>query len=336
MLIENKITKITVTTLQALYSSSLSSTLDGKLLILEGFYFHRNGRLYNKYYYDEIVSKDKQNKITAQITPSLRKQLVEGEYFQYEGFVNKTQGLSKDSTLNVLFTVSKIVKHEEEVQLISKVEYDVFQARYERDIPLITDLLLEKIQSGKKPILDVITGVQSTSKDDYLAQLPDFIYYEIRHHKCSLSSKADLIRLMKSYDFKGSDLVVILRGGGSGLEVFNEIDLCKKALELPVPFITGIGHDADKTLLEKVADRGFSTPTAVGAFLQQTINVYKNRLKSIKAKDDELIQLKKQAENEKLLLSNQITSQKRNLNVIWIVLIALIVIIGALLFKIIA
>jgi hypothetical protein len=326
---------LSVSTLQALYSSSLSSTLDGKLLTLEGFYFHRNGRLYNKYYYDEIVGKDKQNKITAQITPNLRKQLVEGEYYQYEGFVNKTQGLSKDSTLNVLFTISKIVKHDEEVQLISKVEYDIFQARFERDIPLITDLLIDKIQLGQKPILDVITGVQSTSKDDYLAQLPDFIYYEIRHHKCNMSSKTDMIKFMKSYDFRDTDLLVILRGGGSGLEVFNEIDLCKKAIELPVPFITGIGHDADKTLLEKVADRGFSTPTSVGSFLQQTINTYKDRLKSIKAKDDELIQLKKLAENEKLLLTNQITSQKRNLNVIWIVLIALVVIIGTLLFKII-
>jgi hypothetical protein len=324
---------LSVSTLQAIYSSSLSSTLDGKLLIVEGFYFHRNGRLYNKYYYDEIVGKDKQNKITAQITPSIRKQLVKGKCYQYEGFINKTQGLTKDSTLNVLFAVTKVLKHEEEVQLISKVEYDIFQARFDRDIPLITDLLLDKIQSGQKPKIDVITGVQSTSKDDYLAQLPDFVYYEIRHHKCNMSSKSDLIRFMKSHDFKDTDLVVILRGGGSGLEVFNEIDLCKKTIELPIPFITGIGHDADKTLLEKIADRGFSTPTAVGAFLQQTINTHKDRLKSIKTKEDELSQFKKQAESDKLLLSGKINFQRKYLNILLIVLIALIVIIVILVSK---
>ncbi len=49
--------KITVSTLQTLYANSLSSTLDGQLLILEGFYFQKNGKLYGKYYYDDIVSK---------------------------------------------------------------------------------------------------------------------------------------------------------------------------------------------------------------------------------------------------------------------------------------
>ncbi len=99
---------------------------------------------------------------------------------------------------------------------------------------MITDLFLDKIQSGQKLKIDVITGVQSTSKDDYLAQLPDFVYYEIRHYKCNMSSKSDLIRSMKSHDFKDTDLVVILRGGGSGLVVFNERDLCKTTMELPI------------------------------------------------------------------------------------------------------
>jgi len=108
--------------------------------------------------------------------------------------------------------------------------------------------------------------------------------------------------------------------------VFNDIDLCKKALELPIPFITGIGHDADKTLLEKVADRGFSTPTAVGGFLQNIISTYKERIKVIKAKDDEIAIIRKHSDEDKLLLSNQIKSQKRTINAILIILVLFIVI----------
>lgn len=277
---EKKTTNITVTTLQALYANSLSSTLDGQLLNLEGFYFEKNGKLYGKYYYDEIVSKDKRYRITAQLVSSLKKKVEVGKYYQFEGFISKAQSITNDSKLNIFFTVTKVIKHEQKVQLISKVEYDIFQARFERDIPLISDLLLEKIQAGEKPVLDVVTGVQSTSKEDYLSQLPDYLFYEIKHHKCNLSSKTELVAFLETHDFNNTDLLVILRGGGSGLEVFSEIDLCKKALELPVPFITGIGHDADKTLLEKIADRGFSTPTSVGAFLQKTINIHKDRVKS--------------------------------------------------------
>ncbi len=324
---------VSVATLQTLYANSLSSTLDGQLLLLEGFYFQKNGRLYGKYFYDEIVGKDKQHRITTQLTSAIRETIEVGKYYQFEGFLNKAQSISNDSKLNVLFTITKVVKHEKKVQLISKVEYDIIQARFERDFPLIDDILLSKIENGLTPSVDIITGVQSTSKDDYMSQLQDVNSYNIRHHKCNLSSKKDIVEFISSFDFRSTDLLIILRGGGSGLEVFNEIELCKKAIELPIPFITGIGHDADKTLLEKVADRGFSTPTAVGAFLQNVVNTHKNRIQILKSKDEDLERFKKQAENEKLLLSNQIHAQKKSLNVIKTLVFVLILLVCFLAYK---
>ncbi|SFZ90347.1 Exonuclease VII, large subunit [Flaviramulus basaltis] len=311
---------ITVSTLLNLYANSLSSSMDGNLIDVEGFFSDNNNKLYGQYYYDEILSKDKQHKITIQITNDLKTKLTNGKYYNFQGYISRGQSLDNNSRLKVYFKVTKILKYKEEVQLISKVEYDIVQARFERDFPLITDVLADKIQKGQKPILDVITGVQSTSKDDYLGQLPDFNFYEIRHHKCNLSTKDEILNFLNSSGFKDTDLLILLRGGGSGLEVFNEIELCKKAIELPVPFITGIGHDADKTLLQKVADKGFSTPTAVGSFLQGIVNTYNERIKVIKTKDDEISLYKKHLEEEKLNSSNKINTQKKTINVILILL----------------
>jgi exodeoxyribonuclease VII large subunit len=323
---------VSVSTLLSLYANSLSSSMDGQLIVVEGFYSDNNNKLYGQYYYDEIISKEKKHKITIQLTTALKSKLVSGKYFNFQGYINRGQTLDNDSRLKVFFRVTKILKHKEDVQLISKSEYDIVQARFERDFPLISDILSDKIEQGKKPVLDVVTGVQSTSKDDYLGQLPDYNYYEIRHHKCNLSTKDELLDFITSNDFSATDLLIILRGGGSGLEVFNEIDLCKKMIELPVPFISGIGHDADKTLLEKVADRGFSTPTAVGSFLQSIVNTYKDRIKVIKVKDDEIALIKKHSEEDKLILSNQIKSQKRTINSVLIILILFIVILVYFLF----
>lgn len=69
---------ISVSTLLTLYANSLSSTLDGQIIILEGFYSDNNGKLYGKHYYDEIISKNKQNRITTQITPTIKSKLVSG------------------------------------------------------------------------------------------------------------------------------------------------------------------------------------------------------------------------------------------------------------------
>ncbi|MCF8273097.1 MAG: hypothetical protein K9I95_04620 [Flavobacteriaceae bacterium] len=319
-------TLMSVSTLLSLYPNSLTSTLDGQLIIVEGFFSDSNNKLYGQYYYDEIISKEKQHKITIQITQSVKSKLTSSSYYNFQGYISRGQSLDNDSRLKVFFRVTKILKHEEEVQLISKVEYSIVQARFERDFPLISDILSDKIDRGQKPVLDVVTGVQSTSKDDYLGQLLDYHFYEIRHHKCNLSTKDELLNFISNNDFNDTDLLIILRGGGSGLEVFNEIDLCKSIIELPIPFITGIGHDADKTLLEKVADRGFSTPTAVGGFLQSIINTYKEKTKVIRAKDHEITLIRKHSEEDKLLLSNQIKSQKRTINAVLVILILFIAI----------
>jgi exodeoxyribonuclease VII large subunit len=323
---------IQVITLLTLYANSLSSTLDGQIIVLEGFYSDNNGRLYGRYFYDEILDKNKSHKITAQFTESVKTNLTSGSYYQFQGHIQKAQSLDNDSRLKVFFRVTKILKHEEKVQIVSKVEYDIIRARFDREFPIIQDILLEKIEKEQKPILDVITGVQSTSKDDYLAQLPDYGYYEIRHHKCNLSSKTGIIDFLNKHDFTDSDLIVILRGGGSGLEVFNENELCKKAIELPMPFITGIGHDSDKTLLQRVSDKAFSTPTAVGVFLQKVVSSHKERLRLISNKDLEMERFKKQVESEKLFLKNQIASQKKSLNIVLLV-IAFLIIIGIFIYN---
>ncbi|MFG6686233.1 exodeoxyribonuclease VII large subunit [Mariniflexile sp. HNIBRBA6329] len=330
---QEKTNSILVSTLLTLYANSLSSTLDGQMIVLEGFYSDNNGRLYGRYFYDEILDKDKSHKITAQFTESLKTKLNSGSYYQFQGFIQKGQSIDNDSRLKVFFRVTKILKHEEKVQIVSKVEYDILRARFDRDFPIIQDILLSKIEREQKPIIDIITGVQSTSQEDYSNQLHDKDYYNIRHHKCNLSSKDAILEFLNSYNFANSDLLVIIRGGGSGLEVFNEIELCKRAIELPIPFITGIGHEEDKTLLQRVSDKAFSTPTAVGVFLQKVVSSHKERLRLVSNKDLEMQRFKKQVESEKLLLTNQIALQKKTLIIISFTVFLAVLIITFLLLK---
>ena len=313
---------ISVSTLLTLYANSLSSTLDGQIIILEGFYSNNNGKLYGKHYYDEIVSKDKQNRITVQITPTNKSKLETGSYYNFQGHITRGQSLDNNSKLSIYFRITKILEHKKDVQIVTKVEYDIIRARFDRDFPIIQDILLKKIEQGQKPNLDVLTGVQSTSKDEYSNQLHEKEYYNIRHHKCNLSNKNEILEFLNTYNLKDSDLLIILRGGGSGLQVFDDVELCKKAIELPIPFVTGIGHYEDKTLLQRVSDNGLATPTAVGAFLQNIINSHKERLKLVA-----------KVEDEKTLLRNQINLQRKSLKLVWGIIFLLIIVIGYLIVK---
>ncbi|WP_369077079.1 exodeoxyribonuclease VII large subunit [Mariniflexile litorale] len=111
------------------------------------------------------------------------------------------------------------------------------------------------------------------------------------------------------------------------------MELCKKAIELPIPFITGIGHDEDKTLLQRVADMGLSTPTSIGVYLQEIVNSHKERLKIVANKDLEIENYKKLVQIEKQLLTNLVASQKKYLNLVLGILIILILAIVYLVLK---
>lgn len=83
------------------------------------------------------------------------------------------------------------------------------------------------------------------------------------------------------------DVVVIIRGGGSqtDLSCFDLYDLVYHATQCPLPYLTGIGHDKDVSILDMTAHKMLKTPTAVADFLvnhfvtlEQTILDYEDRL----------------------------------------------------------
>ncbi len=65
------------------------------------------------------------------------------------------------------------------------------------------------------------------------------------------------------------DAVVIIRGGGatSDLSDYDAYPLAACIAQHPLPIFTGIGHDRDETVPDRVAHLAFKTPTAVAAFI---------------------------------------------------------------------
>jgi exodeoxyribonuclease VII large subunit len=65
------------------------------------------------------------------------------------------------------------------------------------------------------------------------------------------------------------DAVVLIRGGGGrlDLEPFNDLELCRLLARLPIPVLTGIGHDVDVSVADLIAHGAHKTPTAVADHL---------------------------------------------------------------------
>lgn len=65
------------------------------------------------------------------------------------------------------------------------------------------------------------------------------------------------------------DVVVIIRGGGSQTDLgcFDSYEMAANIAQFPLPVIAGIGHERDKTVVDRVAHSRVETPTAAAALL---------------------------------------------------------------------
>jgi len=82
------------------------------------------------------------------------------------------------------------------------------------------------------------------------------------------------------------DVVVIIRGGGSQLDLscFDNYNLACHITQFPLPVITGIGHEKDNTIVDIVAHTRLKTPTAVAEFLIDEVSKFDLLLEDTKGK----------------------------------------------------
>jgi exodeoxyribonuclease VII large subunit len=73
------------------------------------------------------------------------------------------------------------------------------------------------------------------------------------------------------------DAVVVVRGGGarSELATFDAEPIARAIAASPVPVLTGLGHEVDRTVADEVAHLSLKTPTACAAALVQQVRAYR-------------------------------------------------------------
>ncbi len=129
-------------------------------------------------------------------------------------------------------------------------------------------------QSKKKPIpnfpkkISIVVGKDSAAEADLIANISRrWPLCEIIIHNALVQGKnapEDIIRALNEVTEDGSDTLILSRGGGSNddLSAFNDEKVVRVFYAINIPKIAAVGHEIDFTLVDYVADKRVSTPTA--------------------------------------------------------------------------
>lgn len=123
-------------------------------------------------------------------------------------------------------------------------------------------------------------------------------------------SVMDALNLV-SQNLKFFDCVVILRGGGSVLDLasFNDYALAKKVCGFRIPVFCAIGHDRDQCVLDFISQGAFGTPSKAAHYIQSTIYANgQNIIASLSFIENRARQILQQSEQNLIFMLDKMTS----------------------------
>ena len=141
-------------------------------------------------------------------------------------------------------------------ELIKKLKNEgLFDEKHKKEIP----------KYPKK--VCVVTSVGSDAYNDFVKhtayKFPIIELYTADVRVQGIGAVSSLLKVLPRVDKMGFDAIVITRGGGSieDLAAFNDESVARLIFSLKTPTVVAIGHEANESLSEWVADVRASAPT---------------------------------------------------------------------------
>jgi exodeoxyribonuclease VII large subunit len=96
------------------------------------------------------------------------------------------------------------------------------------------------------------------------------------------TAPAAIVGAIRRLGRKTVDVIVIIRGGGSrtDLATFDDERIARAIATCPVPILTGLGHEIDRSIADEAAHTALKTPTACAAHIVERTRRYLDAVES--------------------------------------------------------
>jgi exodeoxyribonuclease VII large subunit len=255
-----------------IYQQQVKFPLESQVIQLVGIYEPGNHQAYGGYYYDKLRDVQEDQFIPLMVSARYRASLLAGHVCTVRGTLQRK--MRQGALLSVHLVVSGVqdMVFLEESSAETRARASLLEARLERPFYDFEKLIREKIELQQKVQVVVITGKTSIVDQEFeQAKGPSETWLDLQYLYTSMRDPQQIKETLVMAEALQPDAVVLMRGGGEGLDVFNDPSLLSAFMALPFLWATALGHAKDVLFAKQLADKTFDTPTAFGFFLRQAV-----------------------------------------------------------------
>lgn len=235
--------------------------------------------------YDILRDENTQTEITLQIPHKLCEGLKDGNLVTVGGVLGRR--VQNNSHIQLMLVVSRVEVVQE--QAIDENEIKRMELRRKKATTGFrnVDALLEQLlYTDQRPKIALLFAGTSITMTDFIQGGGDIAKaaFDFAEFRANFSRTAELANAIKGIDAQSYSAIAIVRGGGSGIEALNELDILEAVANLKTPFISAIGHPDEKLFIKELADREVSVPNDLGHYfkdMMETVNEKKTKSRAV-------------------------------------------------------
>ena len=313
---ETKETKSIVTAykpseLLAIFNATLSRQNEfAKLVSLQGIYQQRQNNQNWTFAYAGLRDENSQDEITLRMPKNLYETLANGNLITVIGILER----KIDNRANIQITLN--VTRAEKLQELVVSEADQKKAELRRYMAQVgfrnVDQIIEqRLLADERPRVALLLANNSITLTDFEAGIQAArAAIDFTEFRCDFFRAAPLCQNLTDIDSKGFDVIAVVRGGGVGIEKLDNIEVLETLAHLNTPVISAVGHPEERLTFKEIADKEVATPTALGQYLNDTVE----RVAGMKAKSKAILvqQVSKQYADQIANLEKRLTKQEND------------------------
>ena len=235
--------------------------------------------------YDILRDENTQTEITIQIPHKLCEDLKDGNLVTVGGVLGRR--VQNNSHIQLMLVVSRVEVVQE--QAIDENEIKRMELRRKKATTGFrnVDALLEQLlYTDQRPKIALLFAGTSITMTDFIQGGGDIAKaaFDFAEFRANFSRTAELANTIKGIDAQSYSAIAIVRGGGSGIEALDELDILEAVANLKTPFISAIGHPDEKLFIKELADREVSVPNDLGHYfkdMMETVNEKKTKSRAV-------------------------------------------------------